>query len=42
MRFFQETDAGVKVVNLCRKYRWKYAELSLTHQALQDAVQKKL
>jgi putative transposase len=73
----READAGVKVVDLCRKhgmsdaafYKWKaryggldvsqlrrlkdlesensrlkrmYAELSLTHQALQDAVEKKL
>ena len=73
----READAGVKVIDLCRKhgmsdasfYKWKaryvgmdvsqlrrlkdlegensrlkrmYAELSLTHQALQDAVEKKL
>lgn len=73
----READAGVKVIELCRKhgmsdasfYKWKaryggldvsqlrrlkdlesensrlkrmYAELSLTHQALQDAVEKKL
>ena len=73
----READAGIKVIDLCRKhgmsdatfYKWKaryggldvsqlrrlkdlesengrlkrmYAELSLTHQALQDAVEKKL
>ena len=73
----READAGVKVIDLCRKhgmsdasfYKWKaryggldvsqlrrlkdlesensllkrmYAELSLIHQALQDAVEKKL
>ncbi len=62
----READAGVKVVDLCRKhgmsdaafYKWKaryggldvsqlrrlkrmYAELSLAHQALQDAVEKR-
>ena len=73
----KESDAGVKVAELCRKhgmsdatyYKWKarfvgmdvsqlrrlkdleaenarlkrmFADLSLTHQALQDAVEKKL